>query len=129
MKNEKLRINLTVGELELLFNLLKDHGTDEALEIRDKLTTTSYIVKKTPFDQGLFTDRDTIINIISAVMKIDPILLVDEFVLEHIPILKLRSRLNNYISSKGGRSYLINNDIEDGMTVGALYNLVINKIP
>ncbi|WP_343662313.1 hypothetical protein [Chryseobacterium mucoviscidosis] len=128
MENEKLRVNLTVGELELLFDLLKKHGTDEALQVSDRLTTTNYIIKKTSFDDTRFSHWDVVINIISVAMKINSTLLAPNYPLFHPPVMKLRARLNQYISSRGGRSYLIDNDIKNNMTVQALYDLVINKI-
>ncbi|WP_294293601.1 hypothetical protein [uncultured Chryseobacterium sp.] len=135
MENEKLRVNLTVGELELLFDLLKKNGTDEALEISDKLTTTNYIVKKTPFDNNTrFAPLDIVVSIISAVVKKHPSTIRLESNLFNIGVRppfiigRLRARLNQYILSTGSRSYLMDNDVANSTTVGELYQLVLTKI-
>ena len=135
MENEKLRVNLTVGELELLFDLLKKHGTDEALQVSDKLTTTNYIIKKTPFDSNtLIAPWDIVVNIISAVVKRPPNTIRPESNLFNIGVRppftigRLRARLNQYILSTGSRSYLLDSDIANSITVGELFERVRNKI-
>lgn len=133
MENDKLRVNLTIDELELLFDLLKDHGTEDALKVSDKLTTPNYIVKKTPFD-ARFSTWDIVVNIISVVVKRPPHTIRPESNLFNIGVRppfivgRLRARLNQYILSTGSRSYLLDSDIENSITVGVLNERVQNKI-